>query len=102
MHATQLLVTTSFETQVNACTSEMQGKVVQHVRLTLVSLLHDSGKVPPSRFSRRDREFNCTNNNTHLVGSSHCTTNLLEAKDVAFNHSTTYTPTTMTSSCGLR
>ena len=38
----------------------MQSKMVQHSRLTLVSLLHEFGKVPPSRFPTRNSEDNCT------------------------------------------
>lgn len=45
----------------------MQSKVMQHSELTLVSLLHDSGKVPSSRFSRRIKAFNCTSNSTYLA-----------------------------------
>ena len=73
-HTAQLLVTISFKTHFtqcvelchNALSHRMQSKVVQHLRLTLVSLLHDSGKVPLSLFPRRVNETNCTSNNPHL------------------------------------
>ena len=74
MHATQLLVTITLGHS-TIVTTEMQGKGLQHARLTLVSLLHDSGNVPPSRFSRRAKEVNCSGNNSLGRADSHFITN---------------------------
>lgn len=59
MLATQPVVTISFETQVHAL-RHWNAKQDGHLRLTLVSLLHEFGKVPPNRFPSSSSEDNCT------------------------------------------